>query len=30
VSELHKFGWIIADRVYGYLIMQPSIKVKLN
>jgi hypothetical protein len=30
VSEVHKFGWIIAHRVYGYLIMQPPIMVKLN
>jgi hypothetical protein len=30
VSEVHKFGWILAHRVYGYLIMQPPIMVKLN
>jgi hypothetical protein len=30
VSEVHKFGWILAHRVYGYLIIQPPIMVKLN
>jgi hypothetical protein len=30
VSDVHKFGWILAHRVHGYLIMQPPIMVKLN
>jgi hypothetical protein len=30
VSEVHKFGWKTSHRVYGYLIMQPPIMVKLN
>jgi hypothetical protein len=30
VSEVHMFVWKTSHRVYGYLIMQPPIKVKLN
>jgi hypothetical protein len=30
VSELHKLGWMLAHRVWGFLNMQPPIKVKLN
>jgi hypothetical protein len=30
VSEVHKLGWILAQRVCGFLNMQPTIKVKLN
>jgi hypothetical protein len=30
VSEVHKLGWILAHRVYGFSNMQPPIKVKLN
>jgi hypothetical protein len=30
VSEVHKFGWILAHRVCGFLNMQPPIKMKLN
>jgi hypothetical protein len=30
VSEVHKLGWILAPRVYGFLNMQPPINVKLN
>jgi hypothetical protein len=30
VSEVHKLGWILAQRVCGFLNMQPPIKVKVN
>jgi hypothetical protein len=30
VSEVHKLGWILSHRVYGFLNMQSPIKVKLN
>jgi hypothetical protein len=28
--KVHKIGWILANRVCGFLNMQPPIKVKLN